>query len=162
MAKLAARFRAIEHARCLAYSSPQIPSIAGKQTKFSCHRTGERPHRRLHLEPRKHDRRIRDHQFRRDGGPRRSCRLRTHLCPGVHLGGNVHCARQIYVGIGASVIHGIRIGEYAAIGACAAVIRDVGSSETDAVEIGRAAFHSREQCGSQIRHQGSSRCRSQK
>lgn len=54
----------------------------------------------------------------------------THLCPGAHLGGNVHCARCVYVGIGASVIQGVRIGEHAVVGAGATVIRDVGAGET--------------------------------
>ncbi|MCP4038984.1 MAG: acetyltransferase [bacterium] len=54
----------------------------------------------------------------------------THLCPGVHLGGNVTCGARAYVGIGASVIQGICIGHDAIVGAGAVVIRDVAEGET--------------------------------
>jgi sugar O-acyltransferase (sialic acid O-acetyltransferase NeuD family) len=53
----------------------------------------------------------------------------THLCPGVHLGGNVRSGRCVYIGVGASVIQGIQIGDGAVIGAGSAVIRDVADEE---------------------------------
>ena len=54
----------------------------------------------------------------------------THVCPGVHLGGNVVCEARAYVGIGASVVQGVRIGERAVVGAGAVVIRDVAADTT--------------------------------
>ncbi len=49
----------------------------------------------------------------------------AHICPGVHLGGGVKVGKGAFVGIGSAVIHNRMIGNWAIIGAGAAVIRDV-------------------------------------
>lgn len=48
-----------------------------------------------------------------------------HLAPGTHLAGTVTLGRGVFVGIGACVVQGRSIGEWATVGAGAAVIRDV-------------------------------------
>jgi UDP-N-acetylbacillosamine N-acetyltransferase len=49
----------------------------------------------------------------------------SHICPGVHLAGNVTIGRATWVGIGATVIGGIRVGAGTVIGAGAVVIDDI-------------------------------------
>lgn len=49
----------------------------------------------------------------------------VHICPGVHLAGNVSVGRGAWVGIGATVIEKVHIGSHALIGAGAVVLRDV-------------------------------------
>ena len=49
----------------------------------------------------------------------------AHICPGVHLAGNVTVGRAAWVGIGACVIAGIVIGNAAFIGAGAVVVKDI-------------------------------------
>jgi len=49
----------------------------------------------------------------------------AHICPGVHLAGNVKVGRGAWVGIGASVINHISIGSGAYIGAGAVVVKDI-------------------------------------
>ncbi|MFD2514265.1 acetyltransferase [Pontibacter locisalis] len=49
----------------------------------------------------------------------------VHISPNVALAGNVHVGEGTQVGIGSSVIQGVRIGKYATIGAGAAIIEDV-------------------------------------
>lgn len=49
----------------------------------------------------------------------------AHLCPGVHLGGNVEVGELTMVGTGASVIPGVRIGRACEIGAGAVVTCDI-------------------------------------
>lgn len=49
----------------------------------------------------------------------------AHISPGAHLGGNVHVGAQSWIGIGASVKHGIKIGRSAIVGVGAAVVADV-------------------------------------
>lgn len=49
----------------------------------------------------------------------------THVCPGVHLGGNVHVGQDSWIGIGSQVIQGVRIGSNVLAGAGSTVIRDV-------------------------------------
>jgi sugar O-acyltransferase (sialic acid O-acetyltransferase NeuD family) len=49
----------------------------------------------------------------------------SQVGPGAHLGGNVRVGRGAFVGLGASVIQGIHIGDYAVVGAGAAVVRPV-------------------------------------
>ncbi|MCL0032929.1 acetyltransferase [Peptococcaceae bacterium] len=49
----------------------------------------------------------------------------VHLSPGVRLGGEVRIGKYSWIGIGASVIHRIAIGESVIIGGGAAVISDV-------------------------------------
>lgn len=51
----------------------------------------------------------------------------SHLCPGVHLAGNVTVGAGTMIGTGASVIPGIQIGENCMIGAGAVVVRDIPS-----------------------------------
>lgn len=54
----------------------------------------------------------------------------VHLSPGVHLAGNVHVGEQTWVGIGSSVIQGIKIGARSTIGAGSVVVRDLPSGVT--------------------------------
>jgi UDP-perosamine 4-acetyltransferase len=54
----------------------------------------------------------------------------SHLAPGSRLGGTVRCGHEVLVGIGASVIPGMTIGDRATIGAGAAVIDDVPAGAT--------------------------------
>jgi sugar O-acyltransferase (sialic acid O-acetyltransferase NeuD family) len=54
----------------------------------------------------------------------------SHVCPGVHLGGGVKIGDGAFVGIGSSVIHNRTIGNWAILGAGAAVIRDVPAFKT--------------------------------
>lgn len=49
----------------------------------------------------------------------------VHLSPGVRLGGEVRIGKYSWIGIGASVIHRIAIGEGVIIGGGAAVINDI-------------------------------------
>lgn len=54
----------------------------------------------------------------------------VHICPGVHLAGNVRVGELSHIGIGASVVQGIRIGGNSIIGAGAAVIDDIPDNVT--------------------------------
>ena len=54
----------------------------------------------------------------------------VHVCPGVHLAGNVVIGARTWIGIGAVAKQGIRIGANATIGAGAVVIRDVPDNAT--------------------------------
>ncbi|MCC7162716.1 MAG: acetyltransferase [Anaerolineae bacterium] len=49
----------------------------------------------------------------------------AHVAPGVHLGGDVSVGKGSLIGIGATVINGIKIGAASVVGAGAVVIRDV-------------------------------------
>jgi acetyltransferase-like isoleucine patch superfamily enzyme len=49
----------------------------------------------------------------------------VHISPGCHLAGAVVCSVDVFVGTGAAVIPGVRIGARAIIGAGATVIADV-------------------------------------
>lgn len=49
----------------------------------------------------------------------------VHICPGAHLGGCVHVERYATVGLGASVLPRITIGQGAIVGAGAVVTKDV-------------------------------------
>lgn len=54
----------------------------------------------------------------------------AHICPGVHLAGNVTVGRGAWVGIGASVINRISIGSASLIGAGAVVVKDIPDNAT--------------------------------
>ncbi len=54
----------------------------------------------------------------------------VHLSPGVHLGGNVNIGTMSWVGIGASVKHGITIGKNVIVGAGAVVVHDISDGKT--------------------------------
>ncbi|MGC9000652.1 DapH/DapD/GlmU-related protein, partial [Caldisericum sp.] len=47
------------------------------------------------------------------------------VAPGVHTGGSVFIGEGTLLGIGSSIIPGIKIGKWAVIGAGSVVIRDV-------------------------------------
>jgi acetyltransferase EpsM len=49
----------------------------------------------------------------------------AHICPGVHLAGNVTIGRGSWIGIGTCVIHHITIGSASLIGAGAVVVKDI-------------------------------------
>ena len=49
----------------------------------------------------------------------------VHIAPGTHLGGNVHIETGAFIGIGSAVIPGRCIGQWAVIGAGAAVTTDI-------------------------------------
>lgn len=49
----------------------------------------------------------------------------VHIGPGVHLGGGVVVEEGVFIGIGSSVIPGIRIGRWSVIGAGAVVTKDI-------------------------------------
>lgn len=49
----------------------------------------------------------------------------AHICPGVHLGGNVGVGKGSWIGIGSQVIQGVNIGSNVLVGAGSTVIRDV-------------------------------------
>jgi acetyltransferase EpsM len=49
----------------------------------------------------------------------------AHICPGVHLGGNVTVGRATWVGIGSCVKDHISIGSATLIGAGSVVVRDI-------------------------------------
>lgn len=57
----------------------------------------------------------------------------VHLAPGSHLGGQVEVGSQAFIGIGASIIPGMRIGSRSVVGAGAVVIRSV---DPDSVVVG--------------------------
>lgn len=54
----------------------------------------------------------------------------VHACPGAHLAGNVHAGARTWIGVGACVKQGVRIGSDVVIGAGAAVVSDVPSGLT--------------------------------
>jgi sugar O-acyltransferase (sialic acid O-acetyltransferase NeuD family) len=54
----------------------------------------------------------------------------VHVAPGVHLAGGITLRAGAFLGVGASVTPGLVIGEWARVGAGAAVIRDVGAGLT--------------------------------
>jgi sugar O-acyltransferase (sialic acid O-acetyltransferase NeuD family) len=60
----------------------------------------------------------------------------VHICPGVHLGGNVAVGDGSWVGIGSRVLQGITIGKNVMVGAGSTVIRDI---PDDAVVMGTPA-----------------------
>lgn len=49
----------------------------------------------------------------------------VQICPGVTLAGKIHCEEGAFLGTGAIVLPGVRIGRNAVIGAGAVVTRDV-------------------------------------
>lgn len=49
----------------------------------------------------------------------------AHICPGVHLAGNVHVGRAAWIGIGTTVIQRVTIGAGAMIGAGSVVLQDI-------------------------------------
>ncbi len=49
----------------------------------------------------------------------------AHICPGVRVAGHVQVKQAAFVGIGATIIQGITIGESAVVGAGAVVLEDV-------------------------------------
>lgn len=49
----------------------------------------------------------------------------VHVCPGVHLAGNVRVGARTWIGIGAVVRQGITLGSDVVVGAGAAVVADV-------------------------------------
>jgi acetyltransferase-like isoleucine patch superfamily enzyme len=49
----------------------------------------------------------------------------VHVCPGVHLGGDVHVGERSWIGIGATCIQGLRIGRDVMVGAGSVVLKDV-------------------------------------
>jgi acetyltransferase EpsM len=49
----------------------------------------------------------------------------VHAAPGVHTGGNVTIGEGTFIGIGASIIPGVKIGKWSIIGAGTVVIKDV-------------------------------------
>lgn len=55
------------------------------------------------------------------------CRIGNfvHICPGVHLGGNVSVGDGSWIGIGSQVLQGITIGKNVMVGAGSTVIRDI-------------------------------------
>lgn len=53
----------------------------------------------------------------------------AHICPGAHLGGTVTIGRGAFVGIGSSVIHSLKVGDWATVGGGAVVIRTVAEKE---------------------------------
>ena len=54
----------------------------------------------------------------------------SHVCPGAHLGGNVHAEEGSWIGIGSTVLHNVKIGGWATVGGGATVIVDVLSNTT--------------------------------
>jgi sugar O-acyltransferase (sialic acid O-acetyltransferase NeuD family) len=66
------------------------------------------------------------------------CRIGNfvHICPGVHLGGNVSVGDGSWLGIGSQVIQGIKIGNNVMVGAGSTVVRDI---PDDAVVMGTPA-----------------------
>lgn len=49
----------------------------------------------------------------------------VHIAPGVHTGGNVKVEEGAFIGIGASIIPGIKIGKWSIVGAGSVVTKDV-------------------------------------
>lgn len=54
----------------------------------------------------------------------------TNISPGARLAGCVHAGRGVFVGLNASILQGIELGENSVIGAGAVVIGSVSSGET--------------------------------
>jgi sugar O-acyltransferase (sialic acid O-acetyltransferase NeuD family) len=54
----------------------------------------------------------------------------VHVCPGAHLAGDVHIGLRCWIGVGACVREGVRIGDDACVGAGAAVVAHVPSAVT--------------------------------
>ena len=53
----------------------------------------------------------------------------VHICPGVHLGGNVVVQRTSWIGVGSSVRQGICVGTNVTVGAGSVVVSDVADGE---------------------------------
>ncbi len=55
------------------------------------------------------------------------CRIEdfVHIAPGTHLGGNVNVGEGTFLGIGSSVVPGVRIGRWSVVGAGAVVTKDI-------------------------------------
>jgi len=49
----------------------------------------------------------------------------VHICPGVHMGGNVVICDQTMIGIGSSIIPGVSIGENVVVGGGSVVIKSI-------------------------------------
>jgi sugar O-acyltransferase (sialic acid O-acetyltransferase NeuD family) len=54
----------------------------------------------------------------------------VHICPGVHLGGNVVVQRTSWIGVGSSVRQGICVGANVTVGAGSVVVSDIADGET--------------------------------
>lgn len=54
----------------------------------------------------------------------------VHIAPGTHTGGNVEVEEGAFVGIGASIIPGVKIGSWSTVGAGSVVIDDVSAYST--------------------------------
>lgn len=54
----------------------------------------------------------------------------NNISPGARFGGGVYTGRGVFVGLNASILQGLRLGENAVVGAGAVVTRDVASGET--------------------------------
>jgi sugar O-acyltransferase (sialic acid O-acetyltransferase NeuD family) len=54
----------------------------------------------------------------------------VHACPGAHVAGSVYAGARTWIGVGACVKQGVRIGRDVMIGAGAAVVADVESGLT--------------------------------
>lgn len=60
------------------------------------------------------------------------CRLDAGVCvgPGARLAGNVLCEADVFIGLGACILQGLRVGRGAVVGAGAVVTRDVVAGST--------------------------------
>jgi sugar O-acyltransferase (sialic acid O-acetyltransferase NeuD family) len=54
----------------------------------------------------------------------------VHLCPGVHLAGNVEIKATSWIGIGSNVRQGVRIGPNVTVGAGSMVVNDIAEGQT--------------------------------
>lgn len=54
----------------------------------------------------------------------------AHVAPGVRLAGDVRLGEGVFFGIGACAVQGVSVGDWATVGAGAAVIRDVPAETT--------------------------------
>lgn len=54
----------------------------------------------------------------------------VHVCPGARLAGDVHVGAQSWIGIGAVVRQGIKIGSNVTVGAGAVVVKDIPDDQT--------------------------------
>lgn len=54
----------------------------------------------------------------------------THICPGVHIAGTVNIGKNVWIGIGSSIINNVSVCDNCIIGAASIVVKDIDAKGT--------------------------------